>query len=166
MRLEEFYDYKNRLMHDLCCNSDIVKLVTGKENPDVPNHGLAYTQIYPFEYVPETENDSRTFICFDVDIVSVPNKTFYTPVLYIWVFTHKSKMRMPKGGIITDELSSKIDEMLNGNRYYGLGELDLDSVRRFSPITDYLGRVLTYYTKDFNRTPMQRPIPSNRKKGV
>ena len=165
MKLEEFYDYKNRLMRDLCCNKEIVQLMTGKENPTVPNHELAYSQIFPFEYVPETENDSRTFICFDVDIVEVSNKTYYTPVLYIWVFTHKSKMRMAKGGIIIDELASKIDEHMNGNRYFGLGEMDLDSVRRFVPITDYLGRVLVYRTKDFNRVPMQRPFPSNRKKG-
>lgn len=166
MKLEEFFDYKNRLMKELCMNENIVKLVSGKDNPDVPNHKLAYTQIFPYEYIPETENNSRTFICFDVDIVSVPNKTYYTPVLYVWVFTHKSKMRLPQGGIITDTIASEIDKMLNGNRFYGLGTLDLDSVRRFSPITDYLGRALTYYAKDFNRQPMQRPIPSNRKKGV
>lgn len=165
MRLEEFYDYKNRLMRDLCTNADIVKLVTGNDEASVPNHQLPYTQIYPFEYVPETENDSRTFICFDVDIVSAPNKTKYIPVLYIWVFTHKSRLRLKDGGIILDKLASKIDDMLNGNRFYGLGELDLDSVRRFTPITDYLGRVLTYYAVDFNRTPRKRPIPANRKKG-
>lgn len=165
MRLEEFYDYKNRLMHDLCTNENIVKLVTGNDDPDVPNHQLPYTQIFPFEYVPETENDSRTFICFDVDIVSAPTKTKYVPVIYIWVFTHKSRMRMPEGGIILDKLASEIDDMLNGCRFYGLGELDLDSVRRFTPITDYLGRVLTYYAADFNRTPRQRPVPVNRKRG-
>ena len=164
MELEEFYDYKNRFMGDLCKNEEIVKLVTWDENPEVPNHKLPYTQFFPYEYVPETENDSRTFICFDVDIVTVPDKTFYVPVLYVWEFAHKSKMRLPQGGVTIDAIASKIDKMLNGNRFYGLGTLDLDSVRRFSPITDYLGRVLTYYAKDFNRTPTQRPIPPNRKR--
>ena len=166
MQLKEFYDYKNRLMMDLCCNKEVVQLMTGKSDPTVPNHDLPYTQIFPFEYIPETENDSRTFICCDVDIISVQNKTYYVPVIYIWVFAHKSRQRLPKGGLTVDSIVSEIDTMLNGSRFYGLGELDLDSVRRFSPITDYFGKVMTYYAKDFNRKPMQRPIPGNRKTGV
>lgn len=167
MELEELFDYKNRLMKDLCSNKEVVTLVTDNENSKVPNHTLAYSQIFPYEFVPETVDNGQTFICFDVDITNVINKTFYTPVLYIWIFTHKSKMRLPDGGIRVDTLASKIDKFLNGNRLYGLGELDLRQVLRFSPITDYQGRVLTYYAKDFNRAGANKqPVraPSNRKR--
>jgi len=162
MELEEFFDYKNRLMKELCCNKEIVTLITDKENSKVPNHTLAYSQVYPYEFVPETVDNGQTFVCFDVDIAEVVNKTFYVPVLYVWVFTHKSKMRLSTGGVRTDILASKINAMLNGSRFYGLGELDLRQVGRFSPITDYQGRVLTYYAKDFNRSGSKQP-PSNRK---
>lgn len=162
MELEEFFDYKNKFMKDLCCNKDIVTLITDKENSRVPNHTLAYSQVYPYEFVPETVDNGQTFVCFDVDIAEVLNKTFYVPVLYVWVFTHKSKMRLSTGGVRTDILASKINKLLNGSRFYGLGELDLRQVGRFSPITDYQGRVLTYYAKDFNRNGSKQP-PSNRK---
>lgn len=162
MNLEELFDYKNNLMRDLCTNEEVVKCVTCNEHAAVPNHGLPYTQIFPYEYIPETVGEGKTFICFDVDIVSVPNKTYYYPVIYIWVFTHKSQMRAPGGGVLLDKLSSVINEHMNGNRTYGLGELKLDSVRRFKPITDYLGRVLTYTTKDFNRN-IRFDQPPNRK---
>lgn len=49
MNLEELFDYKNLLMKDLCSNERVVKLVTGNEDAAVPNHGLAYTQLWPFE---------------------------------------------------------------------------------------------------------------------
>lgn len=162
MNLEEFFDYKNRLMKELCCNEDIVRLITDKDDSDVPNHTLAYSQIFPYEFIPETVDNGQTFICFDTDIDEVQNKTFYTPVLYIWIFTHKSKARLPEGGVRIDVLSSKIDKMLNGSRIYGLGELDLRHVGRFSPINDYLGRVLAYSTRDFNRNGT-KPPPANRK---
>ena len=162
MNLEEFFDYKNRLMKDLCSNEEIVALITGKEIGVVPNRTLPYTQLFPYEFIPETVDNAQSFVCFDVDITNVTNKTFYVPVLYIWVFTHKSKMRLPNGGVRIDTLASKINELLNGNRFYGLGELDLRQVGRFSPITDYQGRVLTYCTKDFNRNGSKQP-PSNRK---
>lgn len=166
MQLEEFYDYKNLLMKQLCCDPDIVRTVTDNADAAVPNHDLPYSQVFPYEYVPETVNDARTFICFDTDIVSVPNKTIYCPVIYVWVFTHKSRLRAHGGGCTLDNLAVAVNNLLNGNRYYGLGELRLDSVRRFKPITDYQGRVLTYYARDFNRKSGKPDIPRNRKEGI
>ena len=165
MELYELYDYKNLLMEDLCSNERIVKLVTGNDEAQVPNHGLPYTQIFPYEYVPETIDESKTFICYDVDVLSVPNKTFLIPVLYVWVFTHKSRMRENGGGVLIDDLSIEVSKMLNGNRNYGLGELDLDSVRRFTPIAGFLGRALTFYAKDFNRNG-SKPAPATRRSKV
>ena len=162
MFLKELFDYKSRLMQDVCTNTDIVKLITGKPYKPGQERTLPYSQVFPYEFVPETVDNGQTFLCFDVDISRVPNKTFYSPVIYIWVFTHKSKMRLDEGGVRVDELAIKIDEMLNGNRFYGLGELDLQDVGRFAPITDYQGRVLVYTAKDFNRG-QGKQMPANRK---
>ena len=163
MFLDEFFDYKNEVMKTLCSNPEIVRLITDSSKAPVPNYDLAYTQIYPFEYIPETVDEGQTFICFDVDIAEVIDKTYYVPVLYLWLFTHKSKLRLNEGGIRVDNLAVEVNKELNGSRYFGLGELDLHSVGRFSPIKDYQGRVLTYYAKDFNRlSPSKRP-PANRK---
>lgn len=163
MYLDEFFDYKNQLMKDICCDEEIAKLITNNKGKDVPNHKLAYTQVFPYEFVPDTINDAQTIICFDVDIADVENKTFYLPVLYIWVFTHASLLRLPEGGVRIDQLSSEIDKVLNGSRFYGLGELELKSVGRFSPIQDYYGRVLTYKARDFNRSG-SKPPAANRKR--
>ena len=164
MQLNEFFDYKSQLMRDLLSNEQIVCLLNDREEAISKPEELVYTQLFPFEYVPETVTLGQTFICCDVDINSVSNKTFLTPALYIWVFTHKSKLRLPDDSVRTDRLCSEIAETVNGSRYYGLGELELYSVRRFTPIQDYIGKVLTFQTKDFNRlSPTGKPIPSNRK---
>ena len=169
MQLEEFFDYKNQLMHDLLTNEEIVRLLADDCKPVNDVQDLVYKQVFPYEYIPETIEHGQTFICCDVDIQKSVNKTFLIPVLYIWVFSHKSKLRLPKetgGGIRTDKLCSVIAKAVNGSRYYGLGELDLYAVKRFAPITDYQGKVLTFQAKDFNRTlPTGKPVPSNRKNG-
>lgn len=162
MELNEFFDYKNKLMEDICSNAEIVKLITDNNDSPVPNKNLPYSRVFPYEFVPETVDDGQTFICFDVDIADVINKTFYIPVVYIWVFTHKSKMRLKEGGVRIDKITSELSKILNGSRYYGLGELNLKSVSRFSPITDYQGRTSVYYAKDFNNLSSKHP-PSNRK---
>ena len=164
MQLNEFFDYKRQLMKDLLSNEKIVGLLSDGEEPVSEPEELVYTQIYPFEYIPETVTLGQTFICCDVDIQNTTSKTFLTPALYVWVFTHKSKMRLPDDSVRTDRLCSEIAETINGSRYYGLGELELYSVRRFAPIQDYLGRVMTFQTKDFNRlSPTGKPAPANRK---
>lgn len=166
MKLDELFDYKNQLMMDLATNEEIVKLLDDSnemvENPTE----LIYKRIFPYEYVPEIVEEGHSFICFDVDIQSSLNKTYYLPAVYVWVFTHKNKLRLEEGGVRPDKICSAICEAINGSRYYGLGELDLSSVKRFSPMQDYQGKVMTFQTIDFNRSaPSGKPVPSNRKRG-
>ena len=150
-------------MKALCSNEEIVKIVSDSNDAEVPNFDLPYTHLFPFEYLPDTVDDAKTFICFDVDVPKVPTSTYYLPALHIWIFTHKSKLRLPEGGVRLDRLAVLIDSELNGNRNYGLGELSLHQVGRFSPITDYQGRSLTYHAVDFNRPSISRKPPVNRR---
>lgn len=165
MQLQEFFDYKNQLMEDLLTNSEIVRLVNDTvtlENAEA----LAYTQVFPCEYVPDTVEHGATYICFDVDILESVNKTYLLPTLYVWVFTHKSLLRLPEGGVRTDKLCSEICNAINGSRMYGLGELNLYSVKRFAPMTDYQGKCMAFRAVDFNKQfDPNRPTPSNRKRG-
>lgn len=98
--------------------------------------------------------------------MSVSSKTFYSPVLYIWPFAHKSNLRLKSGGLLIDTLSIEINKMLNGSRFFGLGQLMLAETRRFAPTIDYLGRTLVYTAVDFNRLSAGGRTPSNRKRGL
>lgn len=166
MQLQDFFDYKNKLMEDLLTNETIVSLI----DEDVrfeDAKSLAYNNIFPYEFVPGTVQDGKTLICFDVDIQRVPNKTFLYPTLFVWVFTHKSLLRLPNGGgVRTDRLCHEICKQINGSREYGLGELNLYSVKRFAPMTDFQGKVITFEMKEFNKQyDGNKYTPANRKDG-
>lgn len=165
MYLKEFFDYKNRLMEDLLTNPRIPELLNDFEDRQPATaEELMYTQVFPYEFIPETVEHGQTFICCDVDITKATNKTFYLPDLYIWVFSHKSKLRLPGGGVRTDEICSEIVQSIDGSRFYGLGELEFYSSRRFAPLNDYQGKVLTFKASDFSKThPTGKTIPRNRK---
>lgn len=163
MQLDAFFNYKNQLMNDLLTNTSIVRLLSDTGTLTNNPGDLVYSQVFPYEYIPETVEHGQTFICCEVDIQKSINKTFLMPVLYVYVFTHKSKLRLPEGGVRVDKLAAEIATALNGSRYYGLGELDLFSVKKFTPIADYQGKVLTFYATDFNRpSPTNKPTPSKR----
>ncbi len=165
MQLDEFFDYKNQLMEDLLTNEKIINLVNEEACLSNAEELLSYSQVFPCEYVPNTVEQGKTFICFDVDIQKSLSKTYLSPTLFIWVFTHKSLLRLPEGGVRTDKLCSEISKAINGSKKYGLGELDLYSVKRFAPMTDYQGKCMTFYATDFNRQfDPKKSIPSNRKR--
>lgn len=163
MYLDELFGYKNRLMDDLLTSESIVRLID--ENVSIEDAGsLMYKRVFPYEYVPETVEDGKTFICCDVDLLEVYDKTFLAPVLYVWVFSHRSKLRLPDGGVRPDMLCHEICKKINGSRQYGMGELNLRSLKRFAPMTDYLGKMMSFEAKDFNRQyDPKRYTPANRK---
>ena len=129
MNLEEFFDYKNRLMHDLLTNEKILELLKDEANPTKKPEDFVYSQVFPYEYIPETLEYGMTFICCDVDVQQSMNKTFLAPVVYVWVFSHKSKLQLPEGGLRTDKLAAEIAKTINGSRFYGLREVLNSNIR-------------------------------------
>ncbi len=162
-QLDELYDYKNQLIGDMLTREDIVKLI----RDDLPMERakeLVYTQVFPFEYIPQTVQEGHTFICCDVDIDTVFSQTYLSAPLYIWVFTHRSRMKLPEGGVRTDKLASLIADAINGSFNYGLGRLKLHTVKRFAPMEDFQGKVLIFKADDFNNlAPINKKPPANRK---
>lgn len=48
--------------------------------------------------------------------------------------------------------------------FYGQGALTLDSAKRFAPMTDFNGKVMTFYAKDFSKVyNPKKSIPTRRK---
>lgn len=165
MQLNELYDYKNRLMQDLLTSPEIVRLITDGNIPSDPR-SLAYTQVFPYEYIPETVEHGTTYVCFDVDVQKSLNDTYIRYVIYVWIMTHKSKLRLDEGGVRPDKIAIEIADAINGSWMYGLGKLDLYSSKRWAPTSDYQGKVLTFHATDYNRTSVTKhPVPANRKDG-
>lgn len=176
MYLDEFVNYKNQLIDDLLGNPEIVRLLSDKYEKNTPENpaDLLRTQIFPYEHVPETVEHGQTFICFDVDISRMSdrreapsNKMIYSPVLYIWLFTHKSLLWVPEVGVRIDRLAMEIAKTINGSHLYGMGNIELYSVKRFAPMMDYQGKVMTFDASDWNHTnPTGKPWPVNRRVGL
>ena len=54
MQLQDFFDYKNKLMEDILTNDKIVHLINDKVSMKDAYDRLAYKQVFPYDYVPET----------------------------------------------------------------------------------------------------------------
>lgn len=164
-QLDEFYDYKNKVIEEILTDEQLVHLI----NPNVSladAKDLVYTQVFPYEFVPETMQEGKTYICCDVDIQKSVNDLILSPTIFIYVMSHSSVLRLDEGGIRPDKICALIAQKLNGSRRFGLGSLDLYSVKRFAILTDYPGKVMTFYARDYNRQfDPRRYTPVNRKEG-
>lgn len=163
MSIKAFFNYKDQFMEDILTNPRIVDLITEGNPPDDPRD-LVYRQVFPYEHIPEAVEHGQTFICVDVDLTKSHDSTYIYPVIYVWVFTHKSLMSISTGGVRVDEICSEIDEQIKGSYEYGMGKLDLYSSRRFAPMTGYQGKCLMFQAKDWNMPPADKnkTIPTRR----
>lgn len=169
MHLQDFFDYKNQFMEDILTKESIVRLLDDNI-PLADAKQLVNKQVFPYEYIPDTIEHGHTYVCIDVDVQSpsfrsTASKTlFYDPIIYIWVMSHKSKLLLPKGGVRTDRLCSEIAKAINGSMYYGIGKLQLYSVKRFAPVVDFPGKVMSFTTQEWNLQHNPTPdVPSRRK---
>ena len=150
--LDELYAYKNTLMELLCSDPAVVALVMGSEEAECPNRDMPYSHIFPFNYVPEITKEAMVYVCYDVEIRRVPNKTILYPDVYVWAFCHTSLMRLPEGGgVRPDKLICEIHHVLSGSPCLGAGPLELMGLSSVSPIDHHWGKLLHYATVDFNR---------------
>lgn len=153
--IDAFFNYLNTyeqtVMKSFCSNKEIVSLLTREKNPIVPNKDLMYEVIYPFDYIPDTNQEAKTFITFYIEVPSTYNSLIKKLYLHIGITTHESLMRTSKGKVTT-LLANAIDNLFNGNmNIMGIGTLELISSTIDTPIRGYHTRNLTYSVQDWNR---------------
>lgn len=155
--LRELTYYRKSIMKALCNNEDVVRLVSDNKDAPVPNRDLMYNNIFPYAYIPETEKETDTFICFSVSVPRVENKTYKQMEIYFYIFTHQSIIRT-SDGLRTDLLAEAIDEMTNGALGLGIGRIQLERLEDISPTTHYHGLAVQYTVTEFNRPSIQGDV--------
>lgn len=163
MNLKEIGEFKNKVISKLIHDDNVVDVLIGKnknkDNKEELLLGIDETGkngcVFKFEYVPDTQEMSKTFLCVEV----IPDKTNGGSVtdmyLYIFIYCSKDIMqtyhRNQSSGTRIDILASDVDRILNGNSDFGIGPLEWDSSNIYKPAQIYYGRVLVYSVSAFRR---------------
>lgn len=151
--IKDLGSYKNKLISALLNSNDICELMLNKKTyTDDEAESLVYTQIFPYLYVDETQNEVLSYICIESDIPHIPTNTIKDMKLTIWAYCHKSGMKYSKkgySGTKTDILADMIERQLRESNKFGIGKLELKSVTYFFPSKIHYGRQLIYSIPDF-----------------
>ncbi|MDF2700903.1 MAG: hypothetical protein K0Q49_2467 [Haloplasmataceae bacterium] len=176
MNLYELGNYKQKIVTLFLNNQDIIDLMLPNKNTkySIAQQLFGYTdqngnvifkgQLFPYYYTDGTNQEARTFIQVETDVPQIDKNGFLKGInLYVYEFTHLSLVKLSDADIIkyknkgyigtcrTDILAMAIDNILNKNDTFGIGELKLKNVKIFRPPTnEYYGRVLQYSVNSEN----------------
>ena len=123
---------------------------------DCENGGdLLNTHLFKYNKNPETITEAITFVTIMVHTKARDrNRTFVTPTLEIWIYSHNDHMKMDSK--ITkdnrnDYISMLLDDMFNGSTEYGgIGKLKLVDNSEGTYSQKFLFRRMLFETIDIN----------------
>lgn len=152
--LKDIGAYKNKLISAFIASKDICELLLyGKKNyteDDIEN--LIYTQIFPYLYTNETQQETLPYLCVEVDIPRIPTGTIKDMRLIVWAYSHKKCMKYNKKGYLgtrIDILADMVERQLRDSNKFGIGKLELLSCTYFFPNSEYYGRQMIFSIPDF-----------------
>lgn len=151
--LKDIGSYKTNLMLAFQNSEDICELLFNKQpytSSDVKK--LPYSQMFPYLYIDETQTETKSYICVEVDVPRIPTNTIKDMKVFIWAYCHKSVMKYSKKGYTgtrADILADMIERLLRESDKFGIGKLQLQNVEHFFPNKEYYGRQMIYHMPDF-----------------
>lgn len=152
--LKDIGSYKNKLLSAFIASKDICDLmmfgIDSYTEEDIEN--LIYTQIYPYLYTDDTQDDVLPYLCIEIDVPRIPTRTIKDMKLIVWAYAHKKCMKYSKKGYIgtrVDILADMVERQLRDSDKFGIGKLQLESVTYFFPSKIHYGKQLIFTIPDF-----------------
>ena len=156
--LKDVGSYKQSLVTSLVNDDDICSLLLNKKQyteDEVEN--LLYTQIFPYLYIDDTQTETLTYLCFDVDMQDMvgarkSSGSIKNMKLIVLAYCHKDVMQYHKkgySGTRVDILSDMVDRKISQSDKFGIGKPELFSVSNYFPNNKFYGKQLIYNIPDF-----------------
>lgn len=145
-QLEDDIGLAKRIIETVLYNDpDIVELIDNpKINPDTPEE-LMWENLFPVIRIPGTQDESKSYICYEVDDISdlSRNDIMKQQIIQFVVFVHKGLIETKYGVPRHDSIGYVIRDLFNRSHLFG-HELKLISNRGGTIDTDYYTRTLKF----------------------
>lgn len=149
-------EWKNKIVSELSQDEDIINALG--LNPDESPDDLVWQRIFPHMFVPQTEEQVRSYILVEIDIPerrtrygSSQSDIWVHPTIVFYVLTHQEDMHMDmvgESGTRMDYLAELIEEKYEGRQDFGVGTLQLKSDVAGSINNTYRYRQLVFEAVD------------------
>lgn len=145
--------YKNKLMNCIINSPELISLINDYYITDGECDGaeeLAYKNIFPFYYIPDTQTVSQAYVIMKVNGLGTKNKIYNKVEVYICVISHQDIMKTDCGGTRIDLMSEIVEDLFNGRDDFGFGEMELKTNTEGEININHRCRILRFMVEDFN----------------
>lgn len=159
MNLKELGNFKLSVLNEFAKSKEIVGILLPNHTEDDDIDALLFGDgttsgcMFPWEYVPDTQEETKSFVCVETEIAESKTTASYSVYVYVFTFCNKKIMDIADTtmfGTRADLLAHYADSILNGSSNFGIGRLNLVDASIYKPNNSYYGRLLTYECPGFN----------------
>ncbi len=145
MFISDKVKFKSRIIEAIMENENIITLL----EPD-PGEPILYKYILPFNFVPNPPDESKCYICVELDVPRInSNEWFKDAALIIRILCHHDFMKTEYGGNRIDMIEGILREEFNWRVDYGL-ELKLFSSLSDATTQRFYHTALTFSQLQYN----------------
>ena len=144
--LEDDIGLTKRIIETVLCNDpDIIELIDDQNLDPASPDEYVYTHLFPFIRIPGTQDESKNFICYEVDDMTENsrNDIMKQQIIQFVVFVHKDLVKTRYGMPRHDAIGYVIRDLFNRSHLFG-HELKLISSKSSITDTDYYARTLRF----------------------
>lgn len=152
--LDELIDYKNKVINLIENSPAVMGLLVGKQDVDLDDKLVieAYnSQIFDYSFTTETQLEEKSLILVETE-TKTRRGVIKDMTIYVQVIVHKDHMRLTgfKGvkGNRRDNLSRCITKLLEGNKDFGIGRLQMMQCYPTSVPSPYSSTMIVFEVSD------------------
>jgi hypothetical protein len=161
--LDEIVDYPDKIALALSQDKTVVGLLTDNPNIDFANDEIDVlgTQIFNYNFIPDTQTDSLSYITIDTVVSNAKNDTTKMLNIIVTVISNKTNMKLEPtifqgvAGNRRDNLIRYADLVIRRMDNLGIGKLQLSPRTPIAPVsigsTNYTAKQLVYEVPNFDR---------------
>ena len=152
-RSYEIIEYRSEIMTQIYRSKELVKLL-GCENEECPQEVIPYNFSFPHEYIPDTINETKRFINYEISAtIDTNNNVFKDLTIYFFVVCHEDVIKYKEKNrtyLWYDKVACELDNIFCEKNILGVGKTYLVSNVPYCPQQKFKGRLLKFVVKDFN----------------
>lgn len=151
----ELKEYRQKIMtamlnYKYLCELVLNDIITTMDDSDLQDR-ITKNYIFKFAYIPDTQEEAKTYITFDITSNSSASNDMYKNVkLTMNIICHKSLIDHPSGYLRSDMIDECLQDLFNDNYDFGVGKMTCvgDSPIRIN--NTHYGRQIDFVSKEFN----------------
>ena len=155
--IDELVNYSYTAKTLILNNDEIMGLIANDPNydPDGDDAEQFEERVKDHDYVDETALTSGAYVCIETEMVSLDSHSMKTMYLYVNIVCQKNYMELERSqwkgykGNRRDNIARLINNLLNENPNFGVGDLRLISATLGSVPSGFTSRILTYKVPAF-----------------